>query len=341
MFPVSSENITRENISPSPFVALDIRTGKSHIFCISRQMHHGIVMIGQEYAELQCVSNERSRARLIGSQSNGNREEAAMFEAGISQLVLANLSMEDFFTAVAAAGYETVELSLRKEGALTGSVTDARLAETNALAGQYKLPVCSLTLGHGSGNLLDSGANQKQGIEETIFGLEVAAKLGAPCTLHTLGRFSADLYYDDAYHNAVAALKKLAPVCQSLGVALAFEFVWNGFLFSPLEVRRFLDEVGSPWVGFYFDPGNMAVFQFPHHWVRIIGSHIKRVHLKDWKGRALKGEWTPLLQGEVDFTRVMKELRGAGYSGPLVSEVAPSLASLEETAQTIRKIRSL
>ena len=69
----------------------------------------------------------------------------------------------------------------------------------------------------------------------------------------------------------MAGLRKLAPVAAKLKVALAFEFVWNGFLFSPMEAARFLDEVGSDYVGFYFDPGNMAVFQFPHHWVRILG----------------------------------------------------------------------
>jgi hexulose-6-phosphate isomerase len=82
----------------------------------------------------------------------------------------------------------------------------------------------------------------------------------------------------------------------------------------------------------------MAVFQFPHHWVRILGRRIKHVHLKDWKGNALNGNWTPLLQGAVDFTKLMAELRTAGYAGPLISEVPEALAPLAETAKTIRKI---
>jgi hexulose-6-phosphate isomerase len=151
----------------------------------------------------------------------------------------------------------------------------------------------------------------------------------------------AELYYEDAYRNAVANLKKLAPVCAETGVALAVEFVWSGFLFSPLEMRRLLDEVASEHIGFYFDPGNMAVFQFPQHWVRACAPHIKMVHMKDWKGRALKGEWTPLLEGEVDFPVVMKELHAAGYDGPLVSEVSTDLASLEDTAAKIKQIAAM
>lgn len=259
-------------------------------------------------------------------------------QIGISQLVAANLSMEEFFGTAANAGYEVVELSMKALGPLTGAASDADLTAIVELSREHSLPITSLTVNHCTGNLLDSGEAQQRSIAETEFGLQAAAKLGAPVILHTLGRFSADLYYDDAYRNAVDSLKKLAVTAEKLDVAIAFEFVWNGFLFSPMEVRRFLDEVGSDHVGFYFDPGNMAVFQFPQHWVRIIGSHIKRVHLKDWKGRALNGEWTPLLEGEVDFKAVMCELRKAGYAGPLISEVAPSLASFEDTAKTMRKI---
>jgi len=136
-------------------------------------------------------------------------------------------------------------------------------------------------------------------------------------------------------------LKAIAPHAERLGVTLAVEFVWNGFLFSPVEMKNLLDEVGSDRIGFYFDPGNMAVFQYPHHWVRAVGAHIKMVHMKDWRGNALNGGWTPLLEGEVDFAAIMRELRAAGYDGPLISEVEPSMASLDDTAKAIARIAAL
>lgn len=82
----------------------------------------------------------------------------------------------------------------------------------------------------------------------------------------------------------------------------------------------------------------MALLQYPHHWVRIVGKHIKMVHLKDWQGRALNGGWTPLLQGAVDYTAMNQELRALGYDGPMLSEVPPDLASFADTAAAIRKI---
>jgi len=259
-------------------------------------------------------------------------------QVGISQLIAPDLSNEQFFATARDNGYEVVELSMRSQGPLTGQTSPSELDAIAALARDAGLPVVSLTLNHWRGNLLASGPEQQTAIADTIAGLEAAVRLGAPVVLHTLGRFSSELYYDDAYRHAVAGLQRLAPVAAGLGVTVAFEFVWNGFLFSPLEVARFLDEVGSEHVGFYFDPGNMAVFQFPHHWVRVLGRRIKRVHLKDWKGGALNGAWTPLLQGGVEFPKVMAELRAAGYNGPLISEVPASLAPLADTAAAIRRI---
>jgi hexulose-6-phosphate isomerase len=196
----------------------------------------------------------------------------------------------------------------------------------------------SMTHSHTTGNVLESGDSQRTAIDETRRGLEVAAAMGIGCTLHTLGRLNPDLYYDDAYQNGINSLREIAKTAERVGVTLAVEFVWNGFLFSPLEMRRFLDEIDSERIGFYFDPGNMAVFHFPHHWVRIVGPHLKMVHLKDWKGSALDGGWPPLLEGNVDYAAMNRELRALGYDGPMISEVPPSDAPIEVTAASIRKI---
>lgn len=258
----------------------------------------------------------------------------------LSQLITGNMPIAEFLEQARIAGYNEVELSLRPapEAPLNYQVTDAQLEEYRKQAIDSAVPITSLTIGAKSGNLLASGQAAADGIAEAIRGMECAAKLGAKVCLHTLGSLSPELYYEDAYQNAIAALKKLVSTADKLKLSFAVEFVWNGFLFSPLEMRNFLDSVGSPRIGFYFDPGNMAVFQYPQHWVRALGKRILHVHLKDWKGSALNGTWTALLQGEVNFPVVMAELRAAGYTGPLVSEVAPSLASFAETAVAMRKI---
>jgi hexulose-6-phosphate isomerase len=262
-------------------------------------------------------------------------------QAGISQLIAGELPLAEFFQQSAQAGYEVVELCMRRQGELTPESTPDQLARIVAAADASGLALVSMTHSHCTGNLLDAGLPQQTSIRETELGLRAAAAMGIACTLHTLGSLRPDLYYDDAYRNGVQSLQQIAGTAEQLKVSLAVEFVWNGFLFSPLEMKHFLDEVGSPYIGFYFDPGNMAVFQYPHHWVRIVGEHIKMVHLKDWRGRALNGGWTALMEGEVDYATMNRELRSAGYDGPMISEVPPSIASFQDTAVAIQKIIQL
>ena len=259
-------------------------------------------------------------------------------KVGISEIILPELALDEFFCQSAGAGYDVVELCIGGVCPLQLSNWEKLVPEINELSKQYQLPIVSLVHWQCTGNLLATGEAQKISIEQTCEGLEIARKIGAKSSLHTLGKLSADLYYDEAYENAVSSLKEIAKTAEKTGVSLAVEFVWNGFLFSPLEMKRLLEDVGSDSIGFYFDPGNMAVFQYPHHWARILGKYIKMVHMKDWKGHALNGSWPALLQGDVAFDRVMAELRSVGYDGLWISEVETSMASLTETAAAIREI---
>ena len=259
-------------------------------------------------------------------------------KVGITKLVLAQTPHETFFEQVSKAGFECVELAITKEGELTLNTSDADLARLAESAKAHNLEIVSLVHAQCTGNLLQSGDAAKTSIEQTNRGLDIADKLSVRTTLHTLGRQTPEVYYDDAYRNAIANLQTIANHAEKVNVSVAVEFVWNGMFFSPMEMRRMLDEVGRPHIGFYFDPGNMAVFQHPHHWVRLTGPHIKMVHLKDWTGGALNGSWPGLLKGNVDYAAMNRELRAINYDGPMISEVAVQEQSLEETVAAIRKI---
>lgn len=257
---------------------------------------------------------------------------------GITQIIVPE-DTKKFMELAKNTGYDCVELLFKdKEGYINTRSTDEELNEIKAYADQCGLDIVSTCIGRGSYNLLASGEIQEKGIQEAIAGLKVTGKLGARVMLHTLGSFSQDLYYEDAYSNAVKSLKEIAKGAEEVGCALAIEMVWNGFLFSPLEMRRLIDEVGSEYIGFYFDPGNMAVFQFPQHWVRALGNRTKMVHMKDFKGGALNGKWTALLDGGVNFKAVLHELKSANVAPVFISEVDQSLDSFENTAEKMKKI---
>jgi hexulose-6-phosphate isomerase len=133
---------------------------------------------------------------------------------------------------------------------------------------------------------------------------------------------------------------------------LCIENVWNKFLYSPLELRLFLDELGSPWVGAYFDIANCVVFGYPEHWIEILSDRIRAVHVKNFTrrdaGGVLHGFGEDIKTGDVDWTAVKAALAEVKYDGPLTLEMVPfsrlpnlglpDLALARRSAKAMREI---
>ncbi len=128
--------------------------------------------------------------------------------------------------------------------------------------------------------------------------------------------------YDQAFQNAKKVLKEMASIAEERDVVLAVENVWNKFLVSPLDMARFVDEIGSSSVKCYFDVGNILAYGWPDHWIEILGDRIYRVHLKDWKASVGNIEgFCNLLEGDVDWPRVRESFRKIGYNGWFTAEL--------------------
>lgn len=128
------------------------------------------------------------------------------------------------------------------------------------------------------------------------------------------------LPYDQAWRLSIDAIKQCLPLAQQTGVKIAIENVWNSFLFSPLEAKRYLDELDSPMAGWHFDIGNVINFGWPDQWIRILGPRILKLHIKDFsrKKRDEQGMWkgfdVELGEGDANWPAVMKALDDTGYS---------------------------
>ena len=115
------------------------------------------------------------------------------------------------------------------------------------------------------------------------------------------------------YRKAVALAKEMAEIAGTVGVRIGFENVEKKFLLSPREWCAFLDDVNSPWVGAYFDVGDVHYtgLGYPQDWIRDLGRRIRRVHLKG----AREKEVLPLEEGDVDWRAAMDALGAVGYDG--------------------------
>ncbi len=258
--------------------------------------------------------------------------------------------LPEVFAMARDNGFAAVEVTIGETGDLTpaSSADDcARIVEQADKAG---VTLSGLASGFGW-NFPMTCADEsvrRRGIELNAGALRVAKNLGIDAILVVPGGVGADFIpgfqgapYDVAYKNALDALKELAPLAEELGVTLAVENVWNMFLLSPLEMRDFLDEVGSPRVQSYFDVGNAVAFGYPEQWARILGERIARVHFKDFK-RAIAtiDGFCDLLEGDTDYPAVMKELRAIGYAGPVAAEFFDVEADLPTISAAMDRIMS-
>jgi len=249
-------------------------------------------------------------------------------------------TFEGLLEKIKAAGYESLEIYIRDEGQITLRTAEAdlqALARRAADAGITLESACPSFSNDPRDLMTDDAAARAKAIDTWKRCIDLVQTMGIDTILVVLGSLPPELYYHHAYANALQSMQQLAPHAEQAGVNLAIEYVWNKFLLSPMECARFCVESGSPRVGFYFDPGNMKIFGWPHHWVRICGSVLKMVHVKDFVWDDQGYRWPALLEGEVDFPALMRELRAIGYDRSLISEVSLDVP-MEQTAQAIRKI---
>jgi hexulose-6-phosphate isomerase len=126
-------------------------------------------------------------------------------------------------------------------------------------------------------------------------------------------------------------MKKLAPIAEEYGVHIAIENVWNKFLLSTLEMRAFVDAIGSDYVGVYLDTGNVMFAGYPEQWIKILGKRIKKVHFKEFRTNVgtLDG-FVDLLAGDVNWKAVMQAFEKVGYDGWVTGEMIPAYAQHSE-----------
>jgi hexulose-6-phosphate isomerase len=146
--------------------------------------------------------------------------------------------------------------------------------------------------------------------------------LGVDTILVVPGLVTPEVGYVEAYERAAEALNELKDDAKKYGVCIGVENVWNKMLVSPLEMAKFIDDINSEYVQAYFDIGNVLLFSYPEHWIRALGSRIRKVHVKDFRTNCGNFDgFVDLLCGDVNFPAVTKALDEVGYDGYVIAEI--------------------
>lgn len=233
------------------------------------------------------------------------------------------------------AGFDGIELALNETGELGLESTDEEILGYKKAAEEIGIELTSLATGlYWTYSLTSNNPEIREKAKSILKKqIDAAALLGVDTILVVPGAISGlgftpeseIVEYDVAYERALEVMKEFAPYAETKKVNIGIENVWNKFLLSPLEMRDFIDKVGSDYVGSYFDVGNVIYSGYPEHWIKILGKRIKKVHFKDFRRDVgTLGGFVDLLAGDVNYPAVVKALENVGYDCFVIAEMIPA-----------------
>ena len=179
------------------------------------------------------------------------------------------------FATAKAAGFDGVEMDSPSD-LDADEILAARDASGLAIPGVVDSAHWRDTLSHPEAEV------RARGLAALETALRDAATFGATTVLLVPAVVNEQVSYADAYARSQAEIRKALPLAEEVGVKIAIENVWNGFLLSPLEAARYIDEFESDHIGWYFDIGNIVNYGWPHHWIEALGQRILKLDIKDF-----------------------------------------------------------
>jgi L-ribulose-5-phosphate 3-epimerase len=243
------------------------------------------------------------------------------------------MSLRECLRLAKDAGFDGIELNYDLENDLSPKAGADEFRAVREMAGQIGIAISGLcSFLYWPYSLTDNDpARRARGLELATRMIRAAHDLGTenllvvPGAVHIPWRADHEpVPADVCDRRAREAVARLIPLAEELGVSLNIENIFfNGYLMTAGEVAAFIDGFRSERVRAHFDTGNIMLFQFPEHWVPILGRRIKNVHLKEFSKKGTDHSlesFRPLLDGTTDWPAVLEALERVGYDGYLTFE---------------------
>ncbi len=245
----------------------------------------------------------------------------------------ARMSLRDCLKLAKDAGFDGIELNYDLENDLSPKAGPAELRAIRKLAEETGIAISGLcSFLYWPYSLTDGDpARRARGLELARLMIEAAHELGTENLLTIAGSTyipwlaeREPVPFDLCARRAREAIGSLLPLAEKRGVSLNIENIFfNGYLTAPDEMNAFVDSFGSKHIGVHFDTGNVMLFQFPEHWIPVLGRRIRNVHFKEFSKKGTDhslDSFRTLLDGTTNWPAVMAALASTGYSGYLTFE---------------------
>ncbi|NBR07373.1 MAG: sugar phosphate isomerase/epimerase [Planctomycetes bacterium] len=243
------------------------------------------------------------------------------------------MNLEQCLRLAKSAGFDAVELNYDLDNDLSPKSGAKEYAAIRALADKIGIQISGLCsfLFWPYPLTANDNAKRSRGFELAAKMTQAAHDLGVENLLVVPGAVNIPwrtdyepVPNDICDKRAREAIAKLLPNAEKLKVKLNIENIFfNGYLMTPGEMIDFVDYYKSEYVKIHFDTGNIMMFQFPEHWIKMLGKRIQNVHLKEYtkKGTDYSLEtFRPLLDGTTNWPAVMESFEQTGYRGFLTFE---------------------
>ncbi|MBF6597204.1 MAG: sugar phosphate isomerase/epimerase [Fermentimonas sp.] len=266
------------------------------------------------------VASELTTASAkMNNQSNGKVTLKKSLGLG---MITEDLSLSDKFKLAKDLGFEGVELN----SPVDFTLDEIKKAKANS---GIETPT-GVNKDHWRVPLSDPDPEvRKNCIVSVAKSLEEIKELGGDTVLVVPGVVNDKVSYEDAYYRSQNSIRELIPYAEKTGMQIGLENVWNNFLISPVEAKRFIDEINHPLVGWYFDIGNVLRYGWPEHWIKTLNQRIMKLHIKEFSRELMNssGLWegfkVDLLKGDNNWPVVMKAVSDINHQGGwLTAEVS-------------------
>ena len=150
----------------------------------------------------------------------------------------------------------------------------------------------------------------------------------------------------DAYNLMKVNLRSISETCEENGVYLGIE-QHGPYTANIKRLKRILELVDSPWIRVNFDCGNTFLSgEDPYAMLDAIADKVVHVHAKDIPSKQAEAERGKVTgtavgcacgDGVIDWQRIVKRLKQAGYSGVLSVECG-SEEQAERSLSYLKKV---